>query len=229
MRWRVWRLTALYLGSCSLLIMSTIGSDRAIGLLRRQTARIAATSRDVALPRLPIAAASDVMAHPIADQVKKRGARLREYRVPIGSVLSVQLRTPISSASSRTNDQVDATLSEAVTQDGVELIPSGSLVHGTLLEVVPGVRKSVSGQVTMAFAVVQHAVTHSRAAIRTYSLTIEAQRPEGVSDSRRRSSGEPIDVVLPAGHPLLLTLADPLVVFIPTAASAGGQSQAAMP
>jgi hypothetical protein len=230
MHWRLARLTALYVGSCFVLIVCTIGPDGAIGILRRGSERLMARVPDVPLDSLPaVSAVSRVSAVPARDQGKKPGPHVHEYHVPAGSVLMVQLRTPISSASSQIDDQVDATLSEAVTQDGVELIPAGSVVHGTLLDVVPASSKGVRGQVTMTFAIVQHAVTKSRAAIRTRRITIEAQPPEQPADSRRASKRQPIELMLPAGHPLQLTLADPLVVFIPAPAPARGQSQGATP
>src|SRR5690349_4906771 len=45
-------------------------------------------------------------------QSKDPGARADHYRVPAGTVVMVRLRTPIDSSVSRTNDQVDAVLSD---------------------------------------------------------------------------------------------------------------------
>jgi hypothetical protein len=129
--------------------------------------------------------------------------------------MKVELRTPISSASSQVDDQVDATLLLPVMQDEVELVPAGSVVHGTIEDVVPAVGKGDRGRVTMTFAVVQHALTRSRAAIRTRSITFEAEEPVKGSESKRRAPRQPNDVELPAGHPLLLTFAEPLIVLIP--------------
>ncbi len=208
-----WRVTILYLASCCTLIASTIGPERAIRFLSRQSAPVVETARAAArtVPRAAVAEA----AGPVASQAKRQGPRLREYQVPIGFPLSVQLRTPVGSATSSAGDQVDAVLMDAVTQEGVELIPAGSLLHGSVVDAVPASKKNVLGQVTIAFAVVQHVDTRSRAAVRTRGLTIEAQAPELSAGSGRKTKRQPIDVSLPSGHPLVLTLADPLLVFIP--------------
>jgi hypothetical protein len=62
------------------------------------------------------------------------------------------------------------------------------------------------------FTVVQHAETQSRAAIRTRTLTFQAEPPAETAGRRRKR--QPIDVVLPAGHPLLLTMGEALFVYI---------------
>jgi hypothetical protein len=115
---------------------------------------------------------------------------------------------------------VDATLAEAVSQDGVELIPEGSLLHGRVIDVVPASKKVVHGQIAVSFAVVQHAVTGSRAAIQTQAVTIAAEDPATLPKSARRSRAQTTDLVLPAGHAFVLTLADPLIVYIPMAPAA---------
>lgn len=147
---------------------------------------------------------------------QSKAARADQYRVPAGTVVSVRLRTPIDSSVSRENDQVDAVLSDAVTQDGVELIPAGSLLHGTILTVEPATKKAPLGQVSFAFAVVQHGETGSRAPFRTQTLSFAADPPEP-SATKRAPKRQPIDVVLPVGHPLQVTLREPLIVAIPKA------------
>jgi hypothetical protein len=212
------RLTALYLGLCAIVIGLTIGPNRALDLRHRYAARAASTTRDVRLPS--VSTGSRVALHPASEQAKPRGERMHPYQLPIGTLLSVRLRTPIGSASSSIDDQVDATLAEAVSQEGVELIPEGSLLHGRVVDVVAASKKVLHGQIAVSFAVVQHAHTRSRAAIRTLTVTIAAEDPEAPPQSRRRSRAQPVDLALPAGHMLVLTLADPLIVYIPTAAPA---------
>lgn len=214
------RLAALYIGSCAVVIGLTIGPDRAAALVHRYTARAASTARDIRLPLPQVPAGSQVVARAASGQAKPRGERLRRFQVPIGTLLSVRLRTPLGSASSSIDDQVDATLTEAVSQDGVELIPEGSLLHGRVIDVVPASNKVVHGQIAVSFAVVQHAVTGSRAAIQTQTVTIAAEDPATLPKSARRSRAQPTDLVLPAGHAFVLTLADPLIVYIPMAPAA---------
>ena len=212
-------MTAWCLGLCAVVIGLTIGPDRALDLLHRYTMRAASTARDLGLPLPQVSTGSKVAVRPASEQSKPRGDRMQKYRVPAGTLLSVRLRTPIGSASSSIDDQVDATLAEAVVQDGIELIPEGSLLHGRVVDVVAASKEVVRGQIAVSFAVVQHAVTESRAAIRTLTVTIAAEDPEAPPQSRRRRA-EPVDLALPAGHMLVLTLADPLIVYIPTASPA---------
>lgn len=152
--------------------------------------------------------------HPVFAQNKPHGSRLDRYRIPSGTVVSARLRTTIDSSTNQVNDQVDAVLADAVTQDGVELIPAGSLLHGTIVRVTAASRQAPLGQVSLAFAVVQHAETGSRAPFPTRTLAIDAQVPAPVAGAKR-ARRQPIDLVLPAGHPLQLTLEQPVVVGIP--------------
>jgi hypothetical protein len=59
-------------------------------------------------------------------------AKFREYTVPEGTALSVKLATSINSATSRIEDPVQATLAEAVSVGGAEVLPAGSTVKGTV-------------------------------------------------------------------------------------------------
>lgn len=219
-------LTGVYLGSCALLIVFAVAPMRATAFVRRCAARFGAPAREAA-PSLPVAVDFEALARPARDQVKKPGPRLSGYRLPAGTVLSVQLQTPISSASASVDDQVDATLSEPVTQNGLEMIPAGSLVHGSIVEVVAASKQDLRGRITMAFAVVQHALTKSRAAIKTRRVTIEAQLPQRAADSRRRSREQPVDLILAAGRPLELTLAEPLLVYLPAAGATAASARPA--
>jgi hypothetical protein len=152
----------------------------------------------------------------IAVWAQSKAARADQYRVPAGTVVSVKLRTPIDSSVSRENDQVDAVLSEAVTQDGVELIPAGSLLHGTILTVESATKKAPLGEVSFAFAVVQHGETGSRAPFRTQTVSFAAEPPTPAT-TKRAPKHQPIDIVLPAGYPLDVALREPLIVAIPKA------------
>jgi hypothetical protein len=157
-----------------------------------------------------------VTPHSVSAQAKARAAaRADHYQVPAGTIVSLQLRTPIDSSTSQAHDQVDAVLTEAVTQEGVELIPIGSLVHGTILEVEPASRETPLGRISFAFGVIQHGESGSRAPFRTSPITIEAERPTSPTGKRGKSKTQPIDVAWSAGHLLSATLAQPLLVAIP--------------
>ena len=192
---------------------------RAATVLRHQ-ARLAmvaardAVDSDTTTPVIVVAA--EPVAASAPPQTKSRGAsRADHYQVPIGTVVSVRLRTAIDSSVNHVNDQVDAVLSDPVRQDGVELIPSGSLLHGTILTVDAATRETPLGRVSFAFALIQHGESGSRAPFPTRAITIEAQPPTPPAGKHRRDP--PTDVGLPVGHPLQLTLNEPLVVAIPKA------------
>lgn len=59
-------------------------------------------------------------------------ARFREYTVPGGTPLILRLATSLSSATSRVEEPVEATLSEAVSVGGVDVLPAGSRVVGAV-------------------------------------------------------------------------------------------------
>ena len=209
--------TAVYILSVSAVLAAALNPNGTARFLRRHTTRLAATVRSVSetATSAPVVAASEIKRSP-AGQTKSRDLRQGEYRVAIGSLLNARLRSPIDSRTAQRAEQIDAVLVEAVKQDDVELIPGGSVLHGTIAEVEAATRDNPRGRVEIVFTVVQHADTRSRAAIRTRPLTFEAELPADTARGKRTPKKQPIDVVLAAGHSLMLTLADTLVVYIPT-------------
>ena len=61
-------------------------------------------------------------------------AKFREVVVPQGTELTVSLETAASSETSQVGDRVEARLIEAERVDGVEVLPVGSVIHGTVTE-----------------------------------------------------------------------------------------------
>lgn len=59
-------------------------------------------------------------------------AKFREFSVPSGTTLRLSLDTPVSSETSSVEDAVVARLTAPVRVDGVEVIPAGSVVRGTV-------------------------------------------------------------------------------------------------
>jgi hypothetical protein len=59
-------------------------------------------------------------------------AKFREYTVPEGTTLPLSLATAINSGTARPEDRVDATLAEAVSVAGTEVLPAGSRLQGTV-------------------------------------------------------------------------------------------------
>jgi hypothetical protein len=211
--------TVVYVLSASTVMAAFIDPNGTARFLRQQTARIAGTVRTVSesATAAPVVAASGIKRTPSASQTRPRDLRPGEYRVAIGTVLTARLKSALDSGTAQANDQIDAVLTDPVKQDGVELIPGGSILHGTISKAEPATRDTLRGRVEIVFTVVQHAQTQSRAAIRTRPMMFEAETPPEDGRGKRTPKKQPIDLVLPAGNPLLLTLSDTLVVYIPPA------------
>jgi len=75
-------------------------------------------------------------------------AKFREFTLPAGTTLHVRLGSALGSDSSRTGDPIEATLTDAVSVDGTEVLPAGSGVRGEVAAVDPGGK--VSGRASMA-------------------------------------------------------------------------------
>ena len=62
-------------------------------------------------------------------------AAFSDVTLPQGMELSVSLDSPVRSDSSRVGDPVQATLTRAVVVDGIEVVPSGSVLTGDVISV----------------------------------------------------------------------------------------------
>lgn len=142
---------------------------------------------------------------------------MRDFKLPAGTVLSVQLRTPINSGVSRVDEPVTAELRESVTRDSVELIPVGSVMFGKVAEVTSAAPRNLLGRIVLAFHVIEHAETGHRAMIASRLVAFEAVVPEPpeAAPRRRKAKKEPIDAELPVGQAFTVTLAEPLLIRIP--------------
>jgi hypothetical protein len=138
---------------------------------------------------------------------KARG-RYDDYQVPAGTPLVVRLRTTMDSASGQVDDPVRATLLSPVTQDGAELIPKGSTLHGKVTEIQAASKDNRVGRIVIAFNVIEHVETRSLATIQTRSVPFEA----ALAPKEKFR-----DVRVESGEQLTLTLATPLKVRLPRA------------
>jgi hypothetical protein len=59
-------------------------------------------------------------------------AKFREYTVPAGTTIAIELGSSVSSATSKVEDPVTAELTEPVVIDGVTVLPVGSTVSGVV-------------------------------------------------------------------------------------------------
>jgi hypothetical protein len=104
-------------------------------------------------------------------------ARFREYTVPAGTMLRLKLATPISSATNRAEDAVEAALAEAVSVGGAEVLPAGSSVKGTVSAVEASAKVKGVASITVRFATVAATGRDDRYDIdATYSEAAEATK-----------------------------------------------------
>ena len=132
--------------------------------------------------------------------------RYQEYRVAAGTYLAVELRTPLSSNSNEKGDPVDGRLLLPLTVDGVELVPAGATVLGTVSEVEPAGKKQ-RGRLAFAFHIIEHPETGSRATIRGTVLTFASETP--------RKGNVFAELRLEKGLDASISLLAPLTVRIP--------------
>ena len=144
----------------------------------------------------------------VARPAAAKGKRYDDYQVPAGTPLFIRLRTTHDSVSGQIDDPVRATLLSPVTQDGFELIPKGSTLHGKVIEVQQASKQQPVGRIVLAFTVIEHVETHSLATVQTRSMPFDATLEP--KDKFR-------DVRVDSGEPLTLTLASPLKVRLPRA------------
>jgi hypothetical protein len=103
--------------------------------------------------------------------------RFEEHQIPAGTTLPIELRTRLSSNGNRPADAIEGRLLRPLTtRDGVELIPAGASVLGTVSEAEPaGIKQP--GRLAFTFQVVEHPETGSRAMIKASLLTFESEPP----------------------------------------------------
>lgn len=137
------------------------------------------------------------------------------YQVAAGTALLLRLRTPLDSSTTSVDDQVDAVLWSPVIQDGVELIPTGSVAMGKVVSVVRASEQTPIGALTVLFTIIEHAGTGDRAMLTTRKLTIEAPREPRATRGRGKDKLKVAHAVMTEGTPLVAMTAEPLLVRIP--------------
>jgi len=163
-------------------------------------------NRCLMMVRIAATRRTDAPQKTVARTAAAKGKRFDDYQVPAGTPLIVRLRTTLDSASGQVDDPVRATLLSPVMQDGFELIPKGSTVHGKVIEVQSASKQKPVGRVVLAFNIIEHLETHSVATIQTRSMPFDATLEP--KDKFR-------DVRVESGEQLTLTLATPLKVRLP--------------
>jgi len=106
--------------------------------------KVGSTSRSVPRDQIADVQVVDEKAPPVLPPI----AKFREFTVPEGTTLAVRLTSEVGSDSSRVEDPVEATLTNAVVVDGTEVLPAGSVVRGRVSAVQPSGK--VKGRASLA-------------------------------------------------------------------------------
>jgi len=116
---------------------------------------------------------------PAASAVARSGAvpLYREFTLPVGTTLSLELKTAIASDVSEVEDTVRATLRNAVTVDGQEVLPAGTELAGHVTEVARAGRVRGRARVAFQFTSLRH--DGERMSLRTDPIVQEAEATKG--------------------------------------------------
>ena len=97
-----------------------------------------------------------------------------DYQVPAGTRLSIELRTPLASDTSEPQEPIRGVLKSAISVDGVELVPAGAVLLGTVVDAAAAESKADRARLSLRFHVLEHPETGSRVPIttevRTYAV-----------------------------------------------------------
>jgi hypothetical protein len=127
-------------------------------------------------PRLE-ASPEQQIARPSPRKAATAHKRYEEYQVPAGNTLPIELRSRLSSNASQPSDHVEGKLLRPIVSDGVELVPAGATVLGTINETVAAGPKK-PGRIAFTFHVIEHPETGSRATIKASMREFESRPPD---------------------------------------------------
>ena len=101
----------------------------------------------------------------------------REFTLPVGTTLPLELTSSIASDVSEVEDTVRATLRKAVTVDGQEVLPAGTEVAGYVTEAERAGRVKGRARLAFRFTSVRH--DDERLSLRTDPIVHEAEATKG--------------------------------------------------
>lgn len=104
-------------------------------------------------------------------------AEYREFTLPVGTSLSLALQSAIASDVSEVEDTVRATLRNAATIDGEEVLPAGTEFAGHVTEAERAGRVKGRARVAFAFTSLRH--DGERLPLRTDTIVREAEATKG--------------------------------------------------
>jgi hypothetical protein len=136
-----------------------------------------------------------------------------DYQVPAGTLLQIELRTPLASDTSQPEEPIRGVLKSAISMDGVELVPAGAVVFGSVTDAEAAASKGDRAKLAFRFHVLEHPETGSRVPIRTEirSYAVDAGKKKKGAEGTAAFN----QVRLDAGSDVSLSLRAPFVVRIP--------------
>jgi hypothetical protein len=149
-------------------------------------------------------------------QSPPRRPGFQDHQVPAGTWLFLELRTPIASDTSQPSDAIRGVLKSPLTSDGVELVPSGAVVLGTVTEAAPALHRRDRARVAFRFHVLEHPTTGSRVSIRSETRVLEVEGGKKIKDAEGAAAFNQIR--LKHGDDVSVSLREPFLVRIPEAA-----------
>jgi hypothetical protein len=147
-------------------------------------------------------------------------AKFREYTVPAGTKLALKLSTPISSATSQVEQAVEATLSDAISVDGAEVLPAGSTVRGVVTSAEGSAKVKGRASIAVRF-------TSVSAAGRDDKYTIDATYAEE-AEATKGSDAKKIGIGAAAGAGLGALLGGKKGAAVGAAAGGGAGTAAVL-
>jgi hypothetical protein len=134
----------------------------------------AAPASDASNPGAPAAAPAADAARPNPNEKSPSPEpAFRELTIPAGTVLPVELQSSVASDASSVEDPVRARLRKAIMIDGVEALPAGSSLRGTVTEATRSARVKGRARVGFRFDSIEPA-GRERLEIRTAVIAREA-------------------------------------------------------
>ena len=95
--------------------------------------------------------------------------------IPEGTVLPLELKTSVSSESSKVEDPVRATLRSPIVVDGVQALPAGTAVSGHVSDVARSAKVKGRARVAFRFTQIDPPGPDDSASIRTGTVAREAE------------------------------------------------------
>jgi hypothetical protein len=105
------------------------------------------------------------------ERLFSREPEFREVTLPAGTVLPIELQSAVASDTSNVEDPVKASLRRAVIVEGVEALPAGSTLNGTVTAAKRSARVKGRAQVAFRFDSIVPAGRDERIAIRTSAVS----------------------------------------------------------